>query len=140
MTQHDSATAGSISRRSLLAAVITGSMLGVSGCITVNPSARASRIADSAVFKQISTSESWASGRVALSVSLTAAATTKHGVRKIAVIDKDGKMFDTSTVKSGQTSKTLFAPTHQQVTLSATNYDGKTVNQIKITVSGRQVL
>lgn len=140
MTRHDSTMADSITRRSLLAAVATGSMLGVSGCVTVTPSVRVSGLTDSSVFKQISTSESWASGRVTLSVSLTAAATTKHGVRQLAVIDKSGEKFDTATVKSAQTSKTVFAPTHQPVTLSAADYDGKTVDQVKVTVSGQKIL
>lgn len=140
MTRHDSATADSISRRSLLAAVATGGMLGVGGCMTINPSVRVSGLADSTVFKQISTSEPWASGRVALSVSLTSAATTKHGVRQLAVIDKSGEEFDTASVHSGQTSKTLFAPTHQMTTLSATDYNGKTVEQITVTVDGQKIV
>lgn len=140
MTRHDSTMTDPISRRSLLVAVATGSMLGLGGCLTVDPSVRVSGLADSNVFKQVKTSESWASGRVALSVSLTSVATTTHGVRQLAVIDRSGEKFDTVTVYSGQTSKTVFAPTHQPATLSATDYDGKTVDQVRVTVSGQKIV
>ncbi|WP_227380797.1 hypothetical protein [Haladaptatus halobius] len=88
----------------------------------------------------MSVSEPWASGRVAASVTLTSAATTKHGVRALTVIKKDGTEFDTGTIQSGQTSKTIFLPVGKQSTLTAVDFDGKTVGSIIVKVSGNKII
>ncbi|WP_227380755.1 hypothetical protein [Haladaptatus halobius] len=58
----------------------------------------------------------------------------------LTVIKQDGTEFDTGTVQSGQTSKTLFLPVGQTATLSAVNFDGKTVETIDVTVSGTKIV
>ncbi len=130
---------GSDSRRAFLGAAATAGLVATSGCLTLSPKASVSKAGASNVFKKVSVSEPWASGRVSASVSLTSAATTKYGVRKLTVISSSGSKFDTGTVQSGQTSKTVFVPVGKS-TLSAVDYDGKTVDSVRLTVSGNKIL
>jgi hypothetical protein len=128
------------SRRTFLRLSTTAGVLGLSGCLTQSPTVTTSGVSNSSVFKRVSVSEPWASGRVAASISLTPAATTKQGVRGLTVIKKDGTEFDTGSVQSGQTSKTMFVPVGQQSTVSAIDFDGKTVETIAVRVSGTKIL
>lgn len=127
------------SRRAFLGAVATAGLVGTSGCLTLDPTVSVSGAGNSNVFEKVSVSEPWASGRVAASVGLTRTATTEYGVRKLTVISSSGSKFDTGTVESGQTSKTVFVPVGKS-TLSAVDYDGKTVDSVTVTVSGRKIL
>jgi hypothetical protein len=129
------------SRRALLGTAATGGLLGLAGCLTIGPSVTATGLSRSAVFESVTMAdEAWASGRVAVKMSLTPTATTEQGVRKLTTVTKSGSKFDTAMVESGQTSATLYAPTHQRVSLSATDYDGKTVETVTIRVGGNKIL
>ncbi|MCO8244179.1 MULTISPECIES: twin-arginine translocation signal domain-containing protein [unclassified Haladaptatus] len=127
------------SRRTFLGAVAAAGLVGTSGCVTLDPKARVSGTDESKIFEKVSVSEPWASGRVSASVSLTPAATTEYGVRELTVISSSGSEFDTGTVQSGQTSKTVFVPVGKS-TLSAVDYDGKTVDSVTVTVGGNKIL
>ncbi len=141
MTGNDSSNESGtrLSRRTFLGTAVTAGLVGTSGCLTLSPKASISGTGTSKVFKKVSVSEPWASGRVSASVSLTPTATTKYGVRELIVISSSGSEFDTGTVQSGQTSKKVFVPVGKS-TLSAVDYDGKTVDTVTVKVTGNKVL
>ncbi len=141
MTGNDDANEGEArrSRRAFLGAAAAAGLVGTSGCLTLDPKVSVSGIDDSEVFEKVSVSEPWASGRVSASVSLTPEATTRYGVRKLTVISSSGSEFDTGTVQSGQSSKKVFVPVGKS-TLSAVDFDGKTVDTVSVKVSGNRIL
>jgi hypothetical protein len=98
-----------------------------------------SGLSGSKVFESVSVSEPWASGRAAASVELTRAATTRLGVRGLTVVRKDGTEFDTTAVRSGQTKKTVFLPVGR-ATLTAVDFDGRTVGRVAVAVRGKKVV
>ncbi|WP_458205078.1 twin-arginine translocation signal domain-containing protein [Haladaptatus sp. NG-SE-30] len=128
-----------LSRRTLLGATIGTGVAGLSGCVTLSPTVSVSGLAGSEVFERVSVSEPWASDRVAASVSLTPEATTKLGVRGLTVVHSDGSKFDTASILSGQTKKTLFLPVGKS-TLTAIDFDEKTVGSVEVTVRGKKVI
>jgi hypothetical protein len=127
------------SRRTFLGAAAAAGLIGTGGCLTLDPKLSVTGIGDSEVFEKVSVSEPWASGRVSASVSLTSDATTRYGVRKLTVISSSGSEFDTGTVQSGQTSKKVFIPVGKS-TLSAVDFDGKTVDTVSVKVGGNRIL
>jgi hypothetical protein len=127
------------SRRAFLGAVATAGIVGTSGCLTLDPSVRVTGIEESSVFKRVSVTEPWASGRVLASVNLTSTATTDDGVRELTVISSSGSEFDTGSVYSGQTSKSVFLPVGK-ATLTAVDFDGRTVDSVSVDVSGNRIL
>ncbi|ODR82186.1 hypothetical protein BG842_23540 [Haladaptatus sp. W1] len=127
------------SRRAFLGAAAAAGIVGTSGCLTLSPTVRVTGIEDSTVFKAVSVSEPWASGRVNAKVSFTPSATTEYGVRTLVVVSSSGSEFDTAGVYSGQTSKSVFLPVGKS-TLTAVDFDGKTVDSVSVTVSGDRLL
>ncbi|GAA0199801.1 hypothetical protein ACFFQF_00605 [Haladaptatus pallidirubidus] len=128
-----------LSRRKFLGATVGAGIGGLSGCLTLNPNVSVSGLADSQIFEKVSVSDSWASGRVVASVSLTPTATTESGVRDLTVISSSGTEFDTAAVRSGQTKKSIFLPVGKS-TLTAVDFDGKTVESVEVTVRGNKLL
>ncbi len=128
-----------LSRRELLGATAGVGIAGLSGCLTLSPKVSVTGLTESEVFRKVSVSESWASGRVVSSVSFTPTATTDGGVRGLTVISSSGTEFDTATVASGQTKKSIFLPVGNS-TLTAVDFDGKTVESVSVSVRGEKVL
>lgn len=126
-------------RRALLGAAATLGAAALGGCLTLSPGIDAAGLADSAVFESLTVREPWGSNRVAVKVRLTPSATTDLGVRGLSVISSSGSKFDAQTVASGQTTQTLFFPPEGRSTLAATDYDGQTVETLRVTVTGRRV-
>lgn len=126
-------------RRGVLALTSTVVAGGLGGCLTLDPSVSTSGVDDSAIFESISVGEPWATNRVRTNVTLTPAATTEHGVRRIAVIRGNGTAFTAASVESGQTKVTLYVPAGGTATLSATNASGGTVDQLSIETGGNAI-
>ncbi|WP_266077125.1 hypothetical protein [Haladaptatus caseinilyticus] len=127
------------SRRTLLGSAAGLGIASLSGCVTLGPKVSVTGLADSEIFKKVSVSEPWASGRVVASVSFTSTATTESGVRGLTVISSSGTEFDTATVQSGQTKKSIFFPVGKS-TLTAVDFDGKTVETVEVAVRGDKLL
>lgn len=129
-----------IPRRQVLAGVALVVALGFGGCLTLGPTLTADT-GNSAVFEQVSTDESWASGRVKTSVTLTPSATTDQGVTKLVVVTESGSSFDTTTVETGQTSGiTLYLPTNGNATITAVNtVNGTVVDTQPVTTDGNEL-
>ncbi|WP_233274726.1 hypothetical protein [Haladaptatus cibarius] len=128
-----------LSRRTMLTATAGIGITGLSGCLTLSPKVSVSGLGTSDVFRKVSVSEPWASGRVVASVSFTPTATTKLGVRGLTVIGSTGTEFDTAAVQSGQSKKSIFLPVGKS-TLTAVDFDGKTVDSVEVTVRGNKLL
>ncbi|SIR07311.1 hypothetical protein SAMN05421858_1323 [Haladaptatus litoreus] len=128
-----------LSRRTVLTATAGIGITGLSGCLTLSPKVSVSGIGNSDVFRKVSVSEPWASGRVVASVSFTSTATTNLGVRGLTVIGSSGTEFDTAAVQSGQSKKSIFLPIGKS-TLSAVDFDGETVDSVEVTVRGNKIL
>ncbi|WP_435153727.1 twin-arginine translocation signal domain-containing protein [Haladaptatus sp. DFWS20] len=127
-----------LSRRTFLGAAGAG-IAGLSGCLTLSPKVSVSGLADSDVFETVSVREPWASGRVVVSIKFAPTATTELGVRGVTVIGSSGTEFDTAAVQSGQLKKSVFFPVGKS-TLTAVDFDGKTVDSVDVTVRGTKIV
>ncbi|EMA52104.1 hypothetical protein [Halococcus thailandensis] len=98
------------SRRRFLAALPIAVGLDLGGCLTLDPTINADT-AGSAVFEEIATDESWASGRVRASITLAANATSDQDVTDLTVTTESGTSFDSTSVSNSQTrGHTLYLP------------------------------
>ncbi|PSQ02854.1 hypothetical protein BRC94_01010 [Halobacteriales archaeon QS_5_70_17] len=128
-----------IGRRRFLSAGAAALAVGVGGCVAVRPRVETAGVDESDVFESVSPAESVVGKRAELSVSLTRAATTDIGVRRVNSVTESGSSYQARSVESGQTSLQLYVPTRQRATLTATNYSGETVARVEVRVTGDRV-
>lgn len=127
-------------RRRFLAALPLAAGLGLGGCLTLDPTVDADT-AGSAVFEEIATDESWASGRVRASITLAANATSEQDVTDLTVTTENGKSFDSTTVSSGQSrGLTLYLPAGENATITATDsINGTTIESQSVKAGGDEL-
>lgn len=124
-------------QQSLMAVLVIG-LLALSGCLTYNPSVTA-ETADSSVFETVSVNESWASGRVRATATLTSSPAAGN-VTQITVIRENGETFSTSPVDPGQTTVVLYLPPNQNATLVASDtINGTTIATLNVTTNGNKL-
>lgn len=129
-----------IPRRHLLVVLAIVLVSGLGGCLTVSPTV-SMQTDDSTVFKNVSTTEPWVSGRMKASVTLTSDATTTEGVTKLVVISESGSDFDTATLEGGQTSVIVYLPANQNATIAAVDtVNGTVVETRTVTTGGNKIL
>ncbi|WP_435077943.1 hypothetical protein [Halococcus sp. AFM35] len=129
------------SRRRFLATIPLAAGLTLGGCLMLDPTVSAN-VDDSAVFEEISTSEPWVSGRIKTSVTLAPNATSEQDVTDLTVTTESGKVFDSTTVASGQTSGlTLYLPAGENATITATDsVNGTTIETHTVSTGGNELL
>ena len=127
------------SRRRLLVAALVVVSLAVSGCLTLDPTVTANT-ADSAVFENVSVNESWSTGRVRATVSLSSNPRAGN-VTQLTVVTKRGKTYTSATIDPGQTSAVLEFPVHRNATLVASDtINGTTIEKLNVTTSGNKII
>lgn len=123
----------------MLAVLGTTGTLGLGGCLTLDPTLSTPGLANSQVFKAL-TPANWAVQHLTVGVSFTSVATTKLGVRSLTVVAASGSAVWSDTVSPGESSIMASLPTAQTVTLVATDYDGRTVETLRVTVGGNTLV
>jgi hypothetical protein len=129
----------SIGRRRLLQGGAAALAVGLGGCVSTEPRVETSGVDGSEVFDSVSVAESVVGKRAILSISLTEAATTDLGVRRVNSVTQSGSNYQVREVESGETSLKLYVPTRQRTTITATNYSGETIATIEVQVTGDRV-
>lgn len=135
--ERDRRTGDPPTRRRILAVGAAVAGAGLAGCVTVDPRARLSDRSGKDVFAGVSVSDAWGSGSVQATVGLTEAATSTHGVRRLAVVGPGGSDHWSGAVEGGQTSVRVSLPTGGAATLSASDARGRSVGSATVTVDGR---
>lgn len=108
------------------------------GCLTLNPSVMANTD-NSTVFKNLSVSESWASQRVRVNVTLTSSSDAGN-VTQLTVVKQNGRTFSTVKINPGQTSVILELPTNQNMTLVASDtINGTTIEKLNVSTRGKEI-
>lgn len=127
-------TVAVFSRRALLVMVLVCALL-TSGCLSVDPGVE-SATDGSAVFKEFSVGEPWASNHVWANATL-ASTPAASNVTTISVIQENGRVFSTQQVTTGQTTVYLALPTDRTATVVAVNtVNSTTVARTNVTVTG----
>jgi hypothetical protein len=125
----------STARRQVLVIVLVIGSVMVGGCLTLNPSVTP-ETTESSVFRDVSTTESWASGRIRTTVHLTSSSDAKN-VTQITIIGENGKTFSTRQVDPGQTTVVLQLPPNENATLIASDtINGTTLATLNVTTGG----
>jgi len=128
-----------VTRRAAITALLLV-VVGTSGCLTLQPTVSGPG-SDATVVENVSTTDSWTTGHVTTTVTLTPNATTDRGVSKLTAVTSSGSVFDTQTVEVGQTTTTMYLPPSGTVTLYAVNtVNGTVVDSTTVRVSGNTVV
>jgi hypothetical protein len=130
-----------IGRRELLGAVgAVGAVgaLGVGGCLTARPTVETGDIGDSKVFKRIEAADWLADTYLSIDVKLKPAATDPAvvGVKRLAVVGRDGEPDWESSVKPGTTTKKATVLVDEPSTLVALGTDGTPIERVAVAVEG----
>ena len=127
-----------INRRELLGAIGAVGAIGVGGCLTARPALVTGDIGDSKVFKGIEAAEWLADTSLSIDVKLKPAATDPAvvGVKRLAIVGRDGEPDWESTVKPGTTKKKATVLVDEPSTLVALGTDGKRIERVAVAVRG----
>jgi hypothetical protein len=126
-----------VSGRALLAALLVGS-LAFSGCLTLSPTVSADT-SDSIVFEDLSPTESWSGSGIRVNATLKSTSAASN-VTSIAVIQGNGRTYETVDVDSGQSTVILTLPPNAQATLVASNsVNSTTIEELNVTTGGSEI-
>jgi hypothetical protein len=124
--------------RALLAATVVCS-LALGGCLTLDPTVSADTD-DSAVFEDLSVTESWSGSSVRVNATLRSTPEATN-VTTITVIRANGRPYETKSVESGQSTVILTLPSNADATVVASNsVNATTVDTLNVTTGGNRLL
>jgi hypothetical protein len=124
--------------RALLAAMVVCS-LALGGCLTLDPTVSADTD-DSAVFEDLSVTESWSGSSVRVNATLRSTPEATN-VTTITVIRANGRPYETKSVESGQSTVILTLPSNADATVVASNsVNATTVDTLNVTTGGNRLL
>ena len=123
--------------RTLLAATVVCS-LALGGCLTLDPTVSADTD-DSAVFEDLSVTESWSGSSVRVNATLRSTPEATN-VTTITVIRANGRPYETKSVESGQSTVILTLPSNADATVVASNsVNATTVDTLNVTTGGNRL-
>ena len=123
--------------RALLAAMVVCS-LTLGGCLTLDPTVSADTD-DSAVFEDLSVTESWSGSSVRVNATLRSTPEATN-VTTITVIRANGRPYETKSVESGQSTVILTLPSNADATVVASNsVNATTVDTLNVTTGGNRL-
>ena len=123
--------------RALLAAMVVCS-LALGGCLTLDPTVSADTD-DSAVFEDLSVTESWSGSSVRVNATLRSTPEATN-VTTITVIRANGRPYETKSVESGQSTVILTLPSNADATVVASNsVNATTVDTLNVTTGGNRL-
>jgi hypothetical protein len=123
--------------RALLAATVVCS-LALGGCLTLDPTVSADTD-DSAVFEDLSVTESWSGSSVRVNATLRSTPEATN-VTTITVIRANGRPYETKSVESGQSTVILTLPSNADATVVASNsVNATTVDTLNVTTGGNRL-
>ena len=123
--------------RALLAAMVVCS-LALGGCLTLDPTV-STDTDDSAVFEDLSVTESWSGSSVRVNATLRSTPEATN-VTTITVIRANGRPYETKSVESGQSTVILTLPSNADATVVASNsVNATTVDTLNVTTGGNRL-
>jgi hypothetical protein len=126
------------SRRQLFAAGMVLCLFAFSGCLTLNPTVSADT-SDSAVFENLSPTESWSGPSVRVNATLRSTPAASN-VTTLTVVQANGQTYDSYEVGSGQSTVVLSLPTSQNATIVASNsVNSTTVEELNVSTGGNEL-
>ena len=127
------------SRRRVLLATVVVFALAFSGCLTLNPTVATTDTNNSAVFADLSPTESWSGATVRTNATLQSTSAASN-VTTITVIQENGRVYSTKSVDSGQSTVILSLPPNQNATIVASNsVNSTTISTVNVTTSGNKL-
>jgi predicted neuraminidase len=126
-----------VSGRALLATLLVCSLV-LGGCLTLSPTVSADTN-DSAVFEDLSPTESWSASGIRVNATLKSTSAASN-VTSIAVIQGNGRTYETVDVASGQSTVILTLPPNANATLVASNsVNSTTIGTLNVTTGGNEI-
>ncbi|PSP61414.1 hypothetical protein BRC77_13200 [Halobacteriales archaeon QH_8_64_26] len=126
-----------VSGRALLATLLVCSLV-LGGCLTLSPTVSADTN-DSAVFEDLSPTESWSASGIRVNATLKSTSAASN-VTSIAVIQGNGRTYETVDVASGQSTVILTLPPNTNATLVASNsVNSTTIGTLNVTTGGNEI-
>ncbi|PSP75341.1 hypothetical protein BRC86_03560 [Halobacteriales archaeon QS_3_64_16] len=123
--------------RTLLAALLVCS-LALSGCLTLSPTVSADT-SNSTVFEDLSPTESWSGSGIRVNATLRSTSAASN-VTTIAVIQENGRTYETVDVDSGQSTVILTLPPNANATVIASNsVNSTTIEELNVTTGGNEI-
>jgi hypothetical protein len=123
--------------RTLLAAVLVCSLV-LGGCLTLSPTVSADT-SDSAVFEDLSPTESWSGAGIRVNATLRSTSAASN-VTTITVVQENGRTYETVEVDSGQSTVILTLPPNARATLVASNsVNSTTIEELNVTTGGTEI-
>jgi len=112
--------------------------LALGGCLTLDPTVSADTD-DSAVFEDLSVTESWSGSSVRVNATLRSTPEATN-VTTITVIRANGRPYETKSVESGQSTVILTLPSNADATVVASNsVNATTVDTLNVTTGGNRL-
>jgi predicted neuraminidase len=126
-----------VSGRALLATLLVCSLM-LGGCLTLSPTVSADTN-DSAVFEDLSPTESWSASGIRVNATLKSTSAASN-VTSITVIQGNGRTYETVDVASGQSTVILTLPPNANATLVASNsVNSTTIGTLNVTTGGNEI-
>ena len=126
-----------VSGRALLATLLVCSLM-LGGCLTLSPTVSADAN-DSAVFENLSPTESWSGAGIRVNTTLGSTPAASN-VTSITVIQGNGRTYETVDVASGQSTVILTLPPNANATLVASNsVNSTTIGTLNVTTGGNEI-
>jgi predicted neuraminidase len=126
-----------VSGRALLATLLVCSLV-LGGCLTLSPTVSADTN-DSAVFEDLSPTESWSASGIRVNATLKSTSAASN-VTSITVIQGNGRTYETVDVASGQSTVILTLPPNANATLVASNsVNSTTIGTLNVTTGGNEI-
>ena len=126
-----------VSGRALLATLLVCSLV-LGGCLTLSPTVSADTN-DSAVFEDLSPTESWSASGIRVNATLGSTPAASN-VTSTAVIQGNGRTYETVDVASGQSTVILTLPPNANATLVASNsVNSTTIGTLNVTTGGNEI-
>ena len=126
-----------VSGRALLATLLVCSLV-LGGCLTLSPTVSADT-SESAVFEDLSPTESWSASGIRVNATLGSTSAASN-VTSIAVIQGNGRTYETVDVASGQSTVIITLPPNANATLVASNsVNSTTIGTLNVTTGGNEI-
>ena len=126
-----------VSGRALLATLLVCSLV-LGGCLTLSPTVSADTN-DSAVFEDLSPTESWSASGIRVNATLGSTPAASN-VTSITVIQGNGRTYETVDVASGQSTVIITLPPNANATLVASNsVNSTTIGTLNVTTGGNEI-
>ena len=124
----------------MLLAMVVVLALAFSGCLTLNPTVITTDSNNSAVFADLSPTESRSGASVRTNATLQSTSAASN-VTTITVIQGNGRVYSTRSLASGQSTAILSLPPNQNATIVASNsVNSTTISTVNVTTDGNELL